>query len=218
MFAIMRHETTASGQDVGGGDAAGRTPARLGEHEGGPDFEEKIGIPILGSQDDDDAALGQKHPSIGEIIYMMYPLHADAPPSPHSDATLAHLGIVKVEDGADENPRAPADPRKGRSGIKEEAACGPRKGDAGRASTCRIPPFPRYDRRSKFCWNADRREALAFYGVNCQMWPPMLPCSFPEPQTWTKEIRRKYNSKRGISPVYTALGGGTLWLGNMNAA
>ena len=58
------NETTASGQDVGvwqdvgGGDAAGRTPARPGE---------------TGSQDDDDAALGQKHPSTEEIIYIMYP-------------------------------------------------------------------------------------------------------------------------------------------------
>ena len=200
------NETTAFGQDegvwqdVGGGDAAGRTPARPGE---------------TGSQDDDEAALGQKYPSTGETIYTMYPLHDNAPQSSHSDETLAHMGIVKVEEGAD---KMPADTRKGRSGAKAQAACGPRKGDAGRASTSRIQVFPPYDRRSKFCWNADRREALAFYGVNCQMWPPMLPCSFPEPQNWTKEIRRKYNSERGISPVYTVPGGGPLWLGNMNAA
>ena len=123
-----------------------------------------------------------------------------------------------MEERADEHPLVLADPRKGRSGTKEQAACEPRKGDAGRASTCRIPPFPPYDRRRKFCWNADRREALAFYGVNCQMWPPMLPCSLREPQNGTKEIRRNYNSKRGISPVYTVPGAGTLWLGNMHAA
>ena len=148
----------------------------------------------------------------------MFSLYADAGPSSHSKATLAQLDVAKVERRADENPLVPADPRKGRRGIKEEAACGPRKGDAGRASTCRIPPFPLYDRRSKFCWNADRRESLAFYCENCQMWPPMLPCSFPEPENWTKEIRREYNWTRGISPVYTVPGGGTLWLGNMNAA
>ena len=101
---VRINETTASGQDVGGGDAAGRTPARPGE---------------TGSQDDDDAALGQKHPSTGKIIYIMYSLHADAPQSSHSDATLAHMGIVKVEEGADDNLLAPADPRKGRSGTKE---------------------------------------------------------------------------------------------------
>ena len=145
----------------------------------------------------------------------MYPLQDVAAQSSRSDETPAHMGIVKVEEGAD---KMPADTRKGRSGAKAQAACGPRKGDAGRASTCRIQVFPPYDRRSEFCWNADRREALAFYGVNCQMWPPMLPCSFPEPQIWSKQMRSKYNSKRGITPVYAVPDGGTLWLGNMNAA
>ena len=154
---VRNNETTASGQDVGGGDAAGRTPARPGE---------------TGSQDDDDAALGQKHPSTGEIIYTMsvlttYSLHADASQSSHSDAALAPMGIVQREEGADKNLLVPADPRKGRSGTKEQAACGPRKGDAGRASTCRIQVFPPYDRRSEFCWNADRREAFDF--LWCQL-------------------------------------------------
>ena len=63
---VRNNETTASGQDVGEGDAAGRTPARPGEHEGGADFE-----------DEDDAALGQEkrgktHPSTDEIIYNIY--------------------------------------------------------------------------------------------------------------------------------------------------
>ena len=31
-------------------------------------------------------------------------------------------------------------------------------------------------------------------------------------------MRSKYNSKRGITPVYAVPDGGTLWLGNMNAA
>ena len=110
------NETTASGQDVvwqdvGGGDAAGRT------------------------QDDDDAARGQKYPSTGETIFNMDPLQNDAAQSSHSDATLAHRGIVKEEESAD---KMSADTRKGRSGAKAQAACGPRKGDAGRASTRRI--------------------------------------------------------------------------------
>ena len=197
---VRNNETTASGQDEGGGDAAGRTPARPGE---------------TGSQDDDEAALGQKHPSTGETIFTFYPLDDNAPQSSHSDETLAHMGIVKVEEGAD---KMPADTRKGRSGAKAQAACGPRKGDAGRASTSRIQVFPPYDRRSEFCWNADRREALAFYGVSAEMWPPMLSCNFPEPHVWSKNVRSKYNSQHGMHPVYTVPGGGTLWLGNMNAA
>ena len=154
---VRNNETTASGQDVGGGDAAGRTPARPGE---------------TGSQDDDNTASGQKCPSAEKIactLSVTCIVRAGAHQSFLSDATQAPMGIVKRAEGADENLLVPADPRKGRSGTKEQAACGPRKGDAGRASTCRIQVFPPYDRRSEFCWNADRREALVFYVVNCQM-------------------------------------------------
>ena len=60
----VRNETTASGQDVGGEDAAGSTPARPGE---------------TGSQDDDEANRGQKYPSTGEIIFIMYRLESPLP-------------------------------------------------------------------------------------------------------------------------------------------
>ena len=128
---VRNHETTASGQDVGGGDAAGRTPARPGE---------------TGSQDDDDTASGQKCLSGKKITCNMSVtciMRAGAHQSFLSDATQAPMGIVKVEEGADENPLVPADPRKGRSGTKEQAACGPRKGDAGRASTSESKYFHR---------------------------------------------------------------------------
>ena len=205
---VRNNETTASGQDVGGGDAAGRTPAMPKE---------------TGSQDDDNTASGQKCPSAEKIactLSVTLNVRAGANQSFLSDAAQAPMGIVKNAEGADENLPVPADPRKGRrSGTKEQAACGPRTGEAGRASTYTIQVFPPYDRRSHFCWDAAGREALDSYGGKCQMWPPMLRCNFPDPeQGWTKQFRREYNSEHGITPVYTVPGGGTFWLGNMHAA
>ena len=142
---VRINETTASGQDVGGGDAAGRTPAMPKE---------------TGSQDDDNTASGQKCPSAEKITCTMQVTCIMSAAGAHqsflSDATQAPMGIVKRAEGADENLPVLADPRKGRrSGTKEQAACGPRTGEAGRASTYTIQVFPPYDRRSEFCWNAD---------------------------------------------------------------
>ena len=173
-----------------------------------------------GSQDYVNTASGQKCSSAEKItLSVTLNVHAGSQQSFPSDAAQAPMGIVKRAEGADENLLVPADPRKGRSGTKEQAACGPRTGDAGRASTYTIQVFPPYDRRSQFCWNAAGREALFRYGSQFQMWPPMLRCNFRVPERgWTKQVRKEYISKHGITPVYKVPGGGTFWLGNNDAA
>ena len=201
----VRINETASGQDGGGGNAAGRTPAMPKE---------------TGSQDDDNTASGQKcSPAEKITLSVTLNVHAAAQQSFLSDAAQAPMCIVKKAEGADENLPVPADPRKGRrSETKDQAACGPRTGEAGRASTYTIPVFPPSDRRSHFCYNAAGREALFSCGSQYQMWPPMLRCNFRDPERWTKQVRKEYNSKHGITPVYQVPAGGTLWLGNMHAA
>ena len=173
-----------------------------------------------GSQDVVNTASGQKcSPAEKFTLSVTFNVHAGSQQSFPSDAAQGPMCIVKKAEGADENLPVLADQRKGRrSETQDQAACGSRTGEAGRASTYTIPVFPPSDRRSHFCYNAAGREALFSCGSQYQMWPPMLRCNFRDPERWTKQVRKEYNSKHGITPVYQVPAGGTLWLGNMHAA
>ena len=160
------------------GDAAGKTSARPGNPEGSTDFEKENGEP-LGQE-----IRGQTRDSTDKVKHDVPSPRADASQSSHSKANLDTANV-----------------RKGRRGIQGEAACGPRKRDAGRGQ-----PFPPNDRRSDFCRTNEQMEALASYANDCQMWPPLLGCKYPQPDHWTREARKKYNSKHGITP-------GTLYTG-----
>ena len=173
-----------------------------------------------GSQDYVNTASGQKcSPAEKITLSVTLNVHAGSQQSFPSDAAQGPMCIVKKAEGADENLPVLADQRKGRrSETQDQAACGSRTGEAGRASTYTIPVFPPSDRRSHFCYNAAGREALFSCGSQYQMWPPMLRCNFRDPERWTKQVRKEYNSKHGITPVYQVPAGGTLWLGYMHAA
>ena len=107
---------------------------------------------------------------------------------------------------------------RGRSATREGALFGPARA-SGRASTRPFPPFTPNDPRSLLCHDERQRQHLARYKVRGGLWPPFLKDNFQPHQRGIKAYREAYqDSKRGMAPVFTASGQGTLWVGDMNVA
>ena len=106
--------------------------------------------------------------------------------------------------------------RRGRSGTTEVAEWRPAR-DSGRASTCTILAFTQIGPRIDLCNDDGIRVRLDRYKPQCRdPWPPFLKCNYSRTDRWTKVVRQNYNEgMRGMTPVYTAVGQGTLWVGIM---
>ena len=107
---------------------------------------------------------------------------------------------------------------RGRSATREGALSGPARA-SGRASTSPFPPFTPHDPRSILCHDKRQRQHLARYKVRGGLWPPFLPDDFRPQKRGIKASRKSYrDSNRGMTPVFTASGQGTLWVGDMDVA
>ena len=140
----------------------------------------------------------------------------------HPTAELRRKPLAEEQQAAEGATASSQDPtsnkRRRRSATREGAVSGPARA-SGRASTRPFPPFPPNDPRSILCHNERQRQHLARYKVRGGQWPPFLPCDFRPQNLGITASRKAYRDQnRGMTPVITASGQGTLWVGDMDVA